>query len=935
MSEHATLTPERRATAKSAPGPTPGPAPLRPAANRALLLLGLFQVVVGAALLMVPHRFTNGPFEGWLDRPIAFGALGLLAGVVVLWIRVLPVRRSPVVFAGLSLTAVNVGLALAMNADAGNGHWLVFFATTALAALVLLCLMAGGRETLPAIGVGPSFSIAVLMSQVAAIGTGVLMLGFPIAYATDVFDDLRPLLLPVGGALWLLGGVLSAANLLVGRTGARVQAVGNALLGAVWVVVAVPLAAQGSWFGVVTSATLALAAWDRTALGPRRWAWSPTGALAMNSARRRVILTSATASLATALGLTLALATYQEASLRNQLEQEQQRAAAALTGELDTYLRAMINGIDIAADFVEVQSLDPAQMVVPLGDVAWDWPELMNVAVVDTAGNEIYRSDGRPLSNVATDPAVRRALGGALNAFGQIRANQNTGQPTLTLATALFSNESRRQVGAVVAELPLTAINGFVQGLPGADEYGYIVVGSDGLLISHPDSLALAQRDTFALTSAVERSLDGGSGTVLASNGAERVLTGFATMPAPWSWGVLVEKPERLVVADIQAARDQTLALLGVATVAVVALSLFLAYVVLKPAADLVAPVSAVGEGRWDVELPEADDSELGALIRAFGQMRRQIFEREEELVRRNEELSAARLKGQFLMTMTHELRSPMDGILGYGHLLLDGVDGDLTPEQAADVAQITASAEQLLQLINNVLDFSLLESGEMHLSPAPTDVGSIIEGLRGQFALAAAKKGIALTIDLQPALPQAMVEGESVKKILGNLVDNAIKFTESGQVTIGAFATEERVEVSVKDTGIGIPAEALDLIFEEFRQVDSSLNRQYGGAGLGLAIARRLAELQGVDVVVTSQLGLGTTFTVRLPRVVVRPVAFDHVDRGSVSALSEVGRRLARLRVLQQSAPVATASIPPPAQSEPYESPIVSGSRASGNGRY
>ena len=914
-----------------------GPILLRPAIQRAILLLGLFQILVGAALLMVPHRFEGGPFSGWLDRPVSFGSLAVLAGGLMLWIRILPVRRRSIVLAGLVLTAVDFGAAFAMNAEASDAHWLPFFGAATVTSLVLLAFLIRDRETLPRFGFGRSFSLAAVMAQLASLATGVVMLGYPAAYAADLFDTLRPSLTPLGAVLWFFGATMLAANWLDGKSAARVQAIGNTILAGAWLVVGAQLAAEGSWFGLLTGATLALGALDQTPFQPRRLRWTPKGALAMNSARRRVILAAATASLATSLALTLALATYQDASLRDQIDEEQARAAVGVSEQLSTFLRAQMAGVDILMDFVEVQSLDPVLAAAPVRGLLNDFPAFSACSVMDNRGDEVYRSDGLALTNRATDPAVKRAMGSALNAYGPIRINPSTGQPTMTMATALFNKAMRIQVGVVACDLPLTTINDFVQSLAGADSKSFIVVGTDGFLISHPDAITLAQRDTFARTDAVDLALSGANGTVVEESGAEPMLTGYATMPATWGWAVLVEEPEGVAVADIETAREQTFGLLVLAAIAVVALSVALAYVVLKPTADLVAPVTALGEGQWDVQLPRADDSELGLLIRAFGQMRQQLHEREDELVRRNDELSAARLKGQFLMTMTHELRSPMDGILGYGHLLMDGVDGELTPEQAADVAQITASAETLLQLINNVLDFSLLESGEMHLTPAPTDVTAVIEGIHGQFALAAAQRGLELVVDLQQTLPQVMIEAESTKKILANLVGNAIKFTEQGKITVSARVTGTTVEVSVTDTGIGIPPEAFDLIFEEFRQVDSSLNRRYGGAGLGLAIAKRMAEMQDIQIMVVSQLGIGSTFTMILPRVSVQVVPVGPTDRSAVSPLSEVGRRLARLRVLQQAPPaVAPSSAHPHTQpAAAAAEPAAIGSRAPENGRY
>jgi anti-sigma regulatory factor (Ser/Thr protein kinase) len=212
-----------------------------------------------------------------------------------------------------------------------------------------------------------------------------------------------------------------------------------------------------------------------------------------------------------------------------------------------------------------------------------------------------------------------------------------------------------------------------------------------------------------------------------------------------------------------------------------------------------------------------------------------------------------------------------------------------------------------------------------------------VIEGIHGQFALAAAQRGLELVVDLQQTLPQVMIEAESTKKILANLVGNAIKFTEQGKITVSARVTGTTVEVSVTDTGIGIPPEAFDLIFEEFRQVDSSLNRRYGGAGLGLAIAKRMAEMQDIQIMVVSQLGIGSTFTMILPRVSVQVVPVGPTDRSAVSPLSEVGRRLARLRVLQQAPPAVAPSSAHP-QSQPAAAaaePAAIGSRAPENGRY
>jgi signal transduction histidine kinase len=234
----------------------------------------------------------------------------------------------------------------------------------------------------------------------------------------------------------------------------------------------------------------------------------------------------------------------------------------------------------------------------------------------------------------------------------------------------------------------------------------------------------------------------------------------------------------------------------------------------------------------------------------------------------------ANRLKGEFLSTMSHELRAPMDGILGYGHLLLDGGTGDLTPEQAADVAQITESAEHLLRLIDNVLDLSKIEAGRMDVHPEEIDLTKLVGQVRSHFVLAAQDKNLAIVVDIPSDLPPIVVDPDHLRQILTNLVGNAVKFTDRGRVAITARVTGNELRLAVSDTGVGIPQSAQAFIFEAFRQADSSLTRRFGGSGLGLSIARRLAELQGGSIDVTSQVGVGSTFTLTLPIAAPQPAA-------------------------------------------------------------
>jgi PAS domain S-box-containing protein len=223
------------------------------------------------------------------------------------------------------------------------------------------------------------------------------------------------------------------------------------------------------------------------------------------------------------------------------------------------------------------------------------------------------------------------------------------------------------------------------------------------------------------------------------------------------------------------------------------------------------------------------------------------------------------RAKNLFLAMMSHELRTPLQAVLGYADFLLSGHPTTLTAEQREDIGYIHAGAGRMVALIEQMLDLSRMEAGRLELESKPVVLSEILEQVRQDVTPQAAAKALIFTIELPESLPLALGDPVRLRQILLNLADNAVKFTDRGTVRIAARATGDDIEVTVSDTGIGIAAEALPHIFEEFRQVDGNLTRRYGGAGLGLAISRRLAEQMGGSITVSSQPGTGSTFTLHL----------------------------------------------------------------------
>jgi signal transduction histidine kinase len=349
-----------------------------------------------------------------------------------------------------------------------------------------------------------------------------------------------------------------------------------------------------------------------------------------------------------------------------------------------------------------------------------------------------------------------------------------------------------------------------------------------------------------------------------------------------------------LSLQSIETHVNALLKLWGGLTVVFFALSTVAIYAfsrrITRPIKQLTDEAEKIAAGQRSVKVEIDSRDEIGRLANSFNEMvtslqeneaalqrhaeelERRVKERTQELQTANLELEAAsRHKSQFLASMSHELRTPLNAILGYTELIVDQIYGEV-PERIRDVLErVDKSGRHLLGLINDVLDLSKIEAGELTLSLSDYSMKEVVQTVITAVESLAAEKKLALKVAVAPDLSPGRGDERRIVQVLLNLVGNAIKFTEVGEVRIQAQAADGAFLVSVSDTGSGIALGDQQKIFEEFQQIDDSATKTKGGTGLGLAIAKRIVEMHGGRIWVESTPGQGSTFWFTVPVVVER----------------------------------------------------------------
>jgi signal transduction histidine kinase len=349
---------------------------------------------------------------------------------------------------------------------------------------------------------------------------------------------------------------------------------------------------------------------------------------------------------------------------------------------------------------------------------------------------------------------------------------------------------------------------------------------------------------------------------------------------------------------------------------------LIVRYVIVKPVKHLKEVSDAISAGELNVRSEIQTGDEFEDLSHAFNRMLRNLVSMQDQwrkvnsdLDRKVDELAQAnmalyesnRLKSDFLATISHELRTPLNSILGFSEVLLSG--NSLTDKHQRWVSNIQTSGQRLLNLINDILDLAKIEAGKMEVRLEQFSIHDVCESLLNMFRPLAEKKNIDLRGQLDPAIPSLRQDVVKLQQILSNLLSNAIKFTpEGGRIILKAEADPSHVILTVTDTGVGIADEEQALVFEKFRQSGNPLTREHAGTGLGLSIVRELSKLLGGEVTLQSELGRGSTFTVRLPlQLSAEPrLEFDLADaRVDLANARRVDREESGIRNWESGSPL------------------------------
>ena len=507
-------------------------------------------------------------------------------------------------------------------------------------------------------------------------------------------------------------------------------------------------------------------------------------------------------------------------------------------------------------------------------------------ACVHAYSNEVDKIDSLACATDAANAEAFRQARAGQRYIGPVAFNQRDGRPHTTVAVA----ELPPGGGVIVADVDLgSVVDAIRRAQIGIAGYAY-AVDAGGRVIAHTanGSLVLADTNLGALPQVHAALADPSTAQGVVTDGRDpqgtEVLSAFESVDPP-GWRVFVEEPLSEAFAPIQEAIWRTAVLLVVFLLVAIATSVLLARNLARPIEAIQVAAAKIGSGSLDERIEASSRDELGALAEEFNRMaarlqashaglEQQVDERTRELANALAELdeksreleAASRHKSEFLAAVSHELRTPLNAISGFSQVLRRELFGEINHKQAEYLDDILAASRDLLSLIDDVLDLSKVEAGQIELEVVPFTLPATLA--RGIVTVSdrAAKGDVRISLSSDPTIDTVVGDERRIRQVVLNLLSNAVKFTPpGGAVDVTAARVNGEVRVSISDDGPGIAPADQERIFQEFQQ--AAAGKQQGeGTGLGLALSKRLVELHDGRIWVESELGKGSTFVFTLP---------------------------------------------------------------------
>jgi signal transduction histidine kinase len=562
-------------------------------------------------------------------------------------------------------------------------------------------------------------------------------------------------------------------------------------------------------------------------------------------------------------------------TLERQAVSLQAQRASEVSGDLNDFFNLRLNELTTLVDVSGFGTLDAAGQRDTLSALTVQQPAYYQFAVLDAAGQEtlrLTRGAAIPMGNLADrsgDPLFQKAVESKSIGFSSVRFSDEARERLISISIPVFDLFTGTLAQVIVVDVRLqTAMEDLLRGLELGEGEDVYILDENNTVIGHRNPSYVLNDTVFDVPTAGRRASLDGVDVILAKD-----VTQLVDVPLT-------------VIAEIHyqnaiALATELLEISALATIATLILAIavitFIVTRLVQPIRKLSDVARAIQAGDFSQKAEVKSKDEIGQFASAFNAMTVAIEKRETDLREQAEELrvatakarEAARVKGEFLANVSHELRTPLNAIIGFSDMLITGMSGQLNEKQMHKMTRLKENGMRLLNLINDLLDLTRIEAGRLETVEKAFSPRTLATRLSAQMESLATASQLKFETVIDPNLPQEVIGDEKrVEQVIVNLLSNAFKFTKEGSVTLSmdALPAENQWRINVIDTGIGIPPHAVNVIFEEFRQLDGSYSRAYKGSGLGLAITRNLVRMMGGKISVKSTLGAGSAFTVLLP---------------------------------------------------------------------